>query len=192
MECDIEYLAGVVKGDGTLYYNKRAREYVVEVYDRSIEFVKILYEMLTVCGYNPHIQPYRSYYRLRVNSSALFRLLSEKIEALLRAPSIPFVRGLYDAEGTLYFDRRKKKPYPIVELGNKDYRVIEAVMTVLRSLGVSYRVKTYSGLFYKVVTRGSNAVLLLRALRPLHPVKFPPFFALPRLNPSTPPPKPAH
>ena len=31
MDCELDYIAGIVKGDGTLYYHEKAREYVIEV-----------------------------------------------------------------------------------------------------------------------------------------------------------------
>ncbi len=189
MECDLEYLAGVVKGDGTLYYNKRAREYVVEIYDRDVEYAVILADMLRICGFNPHLRSYGSYYRVRVNSKEFYELIGEAIERLLQLPTVSFVRGLFDSDGTLYFDRRKRRPYPIVELGNSDSRVVNAAAVTLSSLGVRYSVKNYGGRFFKLVARGSNAVLFAKLVKPLHPVKFSPLFCLVS---SSPPPKPAH
>lgn len=189
MECDLEYLAGVVKGDGTLYYNKRAREYVVEIYDRDVEYVAVLADMLRACRLNPHVKSYGSYYRVRVNSREFYELIGEAVERLLQSPTVSFVRGLFDSDGTLYFDRRKRRPYPVVELGNSDPRVVDAAGVVLSSLGVRYGVKNYGGRFFKLVVRGSNAVLFARLVKPLHPVKFSPLFSL---APSSPPPRPAH
>uniref|UniRef100_Q7M536 Hypothetical 19.1K protein (rRNA intron) n=1 Tax=Pyrobaculum organotrophum TaxID=2278 RepID=Q7M536_9CREN len=159
MGCDLEYLAGVVKGDGTLYHNKKAREYVVEIYDRDVEYVAILVDMLKSCGLNPHVRSYGNYYRVRVNSREFYESVRGAIERLLVSPTVPFVRGLFDSDGTLYFDRRKRRLYPVVELGNSDWRVVNAAAVVLSSFGVKFSVKSYGGRFFKLVVRGTPCCL---------------------------------
>ena len=170
VECDLEYLAGVVKGDGTLYYNKKAREYVVEIYERDYAYVEILVEMLRSCGYNAHVKSYGAYFRVRVNSALLYNALSSLIPALLESPTVSFVRGLLDSDGTFYYDRG----LPVVELANRDAAVVQAASRLLHSLGIRH----WAGLkgrkkpIYKVVVRGGNALRLLEVVKPLHPVKF--------------------
>ena len=174
MECNLEYLAGVVKGDGTLYYNKRAQEYVVEIYDRDYAYVEILTKLLQGCGYNVHVKSYGSYYRVRVNSATLFHTLNSLIPMLLENPNMSFVRGLLDSDGTFYYDRRKPKPLPVVELANKEFPVVKAASVVLHRLGIHHSVYLKGGKkpIYKVVVRGGNASRLLEVITPLHPIKF--------------------
>lgn len=170
MECDLEYLAGVVKGDGTLYYNKKAREYVVEIYERDLAYVDVLVELLRACGYNVYVKSYGSYFRVRVNSAIFYGELKSLIPALLENPSVSFIRGLLDSDGTFYYDRG----VPVVELANKDAAVVEAMSKLLQRLGIRH----WAGLkgrkkpIYKVVVRGGDALRLLEVVKPLHPVKF--------------------
>lgn len=174
--CDLEYVAGLVKGDGSLYYNEKAREYVIEIYDMDIEFIAIIASILKCCGYNLHVKSYETYYRIRVNSKKLYITLDSLIKYLLEKPSISFVRGLLDADGTLYYDHRKRNPLPVVELANKDKFVVTATSKVLTTLNIRHSIKTYRKTgrkpLYKIVLRGRNAIKSVLIIKPLHPVKF--------------------
>jgi intein-encoded DNA endonuclease-like protein len=176
MDGELDYIAGVVKGDGSLYYNKKAKGYVVEIYDRDREFIELLAGILRTHGFNYSIRSYGTYYRLRINSRELHNTLARTIERLILNPTIPFIRGLFDAEGTLYFDKRKARPYPIVELGTTDQRIISATAMTLTRLGLKYSIKSYKKPnrreLYKIVLRGSNVIIWAKIVRPLHPVKF--------------------
>ena len=175
MACDLEYLAGVVKGDGTLYYNKKAYEHVVEVYDRELAFVEMLAAMLRECGYNPSVRSYGTYYRVRVNSYALYTTLVDLIQRLLTNPTPQFVAGLFDSDGTLYFDKRKKRPLPILELANTDVSVVLAASKLFEEFGIRHSIKRSGGRkkpVYKTVVRGLNVYLALNILNLKHPKFF--------------------
>jgi intein-encoded DNA endonuclease-like protein len=68
------------------------------------------------------------------------------MERLILNSTIPFIRGHFDAEGTLYFDERKSRPYPNVELGTTDRRIISATAMILTRLGLEYSIKSYKSL----------------------------------------------
>ena len=167
------YLAGLVLGDGTLYYYKKPGNYYIEIYDNNREFLEnVGRELKTTLKVKYWItKPSKhNYHRLRVSGKELYERIKTLIEKRLKSPTKGFVRGLIDAEGTLYVD---KKGRIALEIANKRYDVIKAVSMFLKRKGIHHTITKHSGkksVIYKVRIRGwKNVEKALNEIKPKHP-----------------------
>ncbi len=172
----IDYLAGLVFGDGTLYYDSWSRMYYIYIYDKSKEFLEKVAEYITE---NNDIKirirklKNKNSYELRLSGKKLFTLINNSIEKNLNTPSPQFIRGLLDAEGSLYYDKHHKK-YTL-EISNTNKELLNKIIHILSQYGfktyfIRNRRKPPKQDIYKIKIRGdTNIINLLQTFNPLHP-----------------------
>ena len=172
----MNYLAGLVYGDGSLYYYANNNEYFVYVYDNNLHFLKTVGEMIkSAMGVNYTIvRPTKrhNYYRLQIMSKEVYDYVKKLLTERPKRPTKNFVRGLIDAEGSIYNDRGRL----VFQFGITDYRVAKAVYDVLQKEGIKATFVTYEDkrgnrkTLYKVYVRGEeNIRKLIEKFKPLHP-----------------------
>ena len=169
-----EYVAGVVCGDGSLWYDVKGRTYHVLIYDNNYTFIMTLKDMLQYCiGHrNIRVRSIKSgrCFELDVRGLEFYTTILDLIKHLLSNPSIPFVRGLTDAEGSLYHHGTIT-----LEISNTKQDVVNAIYKLLESLKVkcfivTERRKPPRRDIYKVRIRGWNNVIhFINVVKPLHP-----------------------
>ena len=165
----LNYLAGLIAGDGDLYYRKGKGEYRIRISDSSREFLESVSELIRkTLHINTRIYRHGRYncFILTLYSKNLFFEVQKRISANIENPSIAFARGLLDAEGGV--SKSAKGPIRI-HFTNKDLRLINSYVRVLDRLGIRYYI-TKSGPKYKVfVQNKENTRKLILMLNPLHP-----------------------
>ena len=170
----LNYLAGLVYGDGSLYHYKKNGEYFTYVYDNDREFLEEVGELVKKAlgvSYTV-VKPSRkkNYYRLQFTSKKIFDYVRWLIGERPKKPTKNFVRGFLDAEGTLYVD---KKGRIVLEIANRNKEIIDAVAKWLNRKGIRCTVTKHrdrKGITYKVRIRGwENIRNTIDLLDPLHP-----------------------
>ena len=150
--------------------------YYVYVYDKSREFLE---KIAMLVKYELGIRNVRlrklnskNSYELRIAGKNQYRKLQELIKRNSLKPSIDFIRGITDAEGTFYIDKYNG---PTIEIANTDKEIIESITVELRRHGirsfiVSENRKPPRKKLYKIRIRGLENVLhFLKIVNPLHP-----------------------
>ena len=170
----LNYLAGLVYGDGTLYYYRRNNEYFTYVYDNNRDFLEnvgeIVRKALKVNYTVTRPSRTKNYYRLQFTSKKIYDYVKKLIEERPRKPTKNFIRGFLDAEGSLTVDRKGRV---VLEIANRNREVIETSARWLSSRGIKCTVTKHrdrKGVIYKVRVRGwENVGNAVRLLNPLHP-----------------------
>ena len=173
IEC-IDYLAGLVFGDGSLYYDPWSRMYYIYVYDRSRDFLEKVAEYV-----RKHIDTRirklknKNSYELRLSGVRLYTMIMNSIEKNISSPSIWFIRGLLDAEGSLYYDKYHRKF--ILEISNINNELLKKIKNVLKEYGFkSYLIRNKRKPprhdIYKIRIKGNEEITsLLNMFKPMHP-----------------------
>ena len=170
----LNYLAGLVYGDGTLYYYERNNEYFTYVYDSDKEFLEEVGELvMKALKVNYTIvrpSKTKNYYRLQFTSRKVYDYVKKLISERPRKPTKNFIRGFLDAEGSLSVD---KKGRIVLEIANRNKQVIETVARWLSKRGIRCTITKHrdrKGIIYKVRIRGwENVGDAINLLDPLHP-----------------------
>ena len=175
IEC-IDYLAGLVFGDGTLYYDPWSRMYYIYIYDKSKDFLEKVAEYVRKY-INTRIRirklKNKNSYELRLSGVKLYTMIVNSIEKNISSPSIWFIRGLLDAEGSLYYDKYHRKS--ILEISNINIELLKKIKNILKEYGfklylIRNKRKPPRHDIYKIRIKGDEEITyLLNMLKPLHP-----------------------
>ncbi len=121
-----EYLAGLIAGDGQ-FEQKR-----ITITDSSREFLERNAEkMLRFLGLKPRIHARnntRAYY-LRIYGTDIVREFRKLVVELKSKPTINFIRGFFDAEGTILVEQGK---YVVIEISQRDAPLLANLAVALR------------------------------------------------------------
>ena len=161
-------------GDGSLTIYKKAHDYYIEVYDADRDFLMdVAREIRTALKVNVKIKsPQRhNYHKLRISNKELFLVLKDLIKERLERPTKAFVRGIVDAEGTLYVD---KKGRIALEISNTNELVIKAIHKYLKRRKIHHTITRHKErgrrILFKVRVRGWNNVeYFISHIKPRHP-----------------------
>jgi DNA-binding transcriptional regulator WhiA len=147
-------ILGIINGDGYV----SAINYEISVIGNSREidylnYIKNLFEKNLGIYFKPTFG--NGAFKLRAYSSQLFNLLTKeyglpygnkmgklKVPKQLKSNKnflIPYIRGLFDTDGTIYVRRKKDL---VLEISSADKRYLKEVATVLASFG--FNVKIYN------------------------------------------------
>ena len=170
----LNYLAGLVYGDGTLYYYKKNNEYFTYIYDSDKDFLKNVGELVrkALKANYTIVRPSKtkSYYRLQFTSKKVYGYVKRLVRERPRKPTKNFIRGFLDAEGSLTVDKRGRV---VLEIANRNKKIIETVAGWLGKRGIKCTVTMHrdrKGVTYKVRIRGwENVSNVIKLLDPLHP-----------------------
>ena len=173
----LNYLAGLVYGDGSIYYYKRNNEYFVFVYDENYEFLRrVGEEIRRALGVNYSIvKPTKrhNYYRLQFTSKRVYDYVRELLMKRPRSLTKNFVRGIIDAEGTLFVDSKGRIAF---ELGMTNYTIIARIRKWLKARGIHATLTVHRDKrpgrrpIYKLHIRGwDNVEYFISYMKPLHP-----------------------
>ncbi len=170
MDCDdfVDYLCGVVFGDGDLLYDKR-RGYRIRITDSSVNYLEMLRQFLSNCfSVRSRIYRHKKHlaYQLVIWRKDVYQLVSEKTPRLLAKPTCAFVAGIIDAEGGV--NKTKHGLYRLY-ITNKDKRAIDAVARIFNEIGVRYYL-SYDNRRYRLYIHGIDRVkTVLKYLPVIHP-----------------------
>ncbi len=135
----LDYLAGLVAGDGNIVVDKYGRSRV-RVFDASREFLESVCSAIkAILGYNCRVHWDGTTWYLSVYSKELV----EELEPRLVNPVDikEWLKGFVDAEGSIYeWVRKKSKVYYQVSITNTNIKHIENAEKALRDLEVEYRI----------------------------------------------------
>ena len=169
-----DYLAGLICGDGSFWYSVNDRTYHVYVYDKDKTFLetiaKICREFLNVKSIRIRKLHSKNSYELELKGSTIYHELSRRINKLLVDPNIPFIRGLTDAEGSLYYSNTIT-----LEITNTEEYIITAIHKVLEEHNIKHFIvkekrKSPRKDIIKVRVRGwSNVTRFVQIIQPIHP-----------------------
>jgi len=167
----LNYIAGLVVGDGSLYSYKH--EYYIYIYDRDGEYLEWLKnEIEDVLKVRAHLIQKKNYYRLQISSKQLYEELYERIDRQLKDPTKSFIAGFTDAEGTLYID---KKCRLTLEISNTDHEMMYSIWKAIikkqiRATITEHRGKRGRKTLYKIRIRGwLNVERFIELFKPVHP-----------------------
>ena len=155
------YVLGAVVGDGCMYMYRDKRgstHYFVELETADYNFAMRFAESLkAILGREPLIQErtrfkmnphgkyhFGKYIRVRVSSKNLYERLQEmkghvlngKIPIHDREFIVGFLKGLFDAEGSLSIDKYPNRVCYNLRIYNKNLKLLELVMKLLYELGI--------------------------------------------------------
>ena len=174
-EC-IDYLAGLVFWDGTLYYDPWSRMYYIYIYDKSKDFLEKVAEYVRKY-INTRIRirklKNKNSYESRLSGIKLYTMIVNSIEKNISSPSIWFIRGLLDAEGSLYYDKYHRKS--VLEISNINIELLKKIKNILKEYGfklylIRNKRKPPRHDIYKIRIKGNEEItFLLNMLKPLHP-----------------------
>ncbi len=173
----INYLAGLVYGDGSLYYYERNQEYFILIYDNDYEFLRRVGEetkkIFNISYTIVKPSKTKNYYKLQFTNAELYRLLEKLIKERPKRLTKSFIRGILDAEGTIYMDKKERIA---LEIAMNNKQVIERMQKWLIRIGVRATVTRHQGkrgnrkTIYKVRIRGwDNVGKAIELLKPQHP-----------------------
>lgn len=160
LDSDLSYFIGLFIGDG--FANTYQSYYIVQFAgDKRSEtifysnYVSNIVKRLFKINPKMHFDKDGNGLRFNLYSRELFHLLTQRFkiktgrkshtvlipdEILNSVPSNikSCIRGLYDAEGCVFFDKRKeyKKPYPRIELHMCNLALLKQVSMILTKLGI--------------------------------------------------------
>ena len=162
-------------GDGSLTVYEKTHDYYIEVYDADRNFLmNVAREVRMALKVNVKIiSPQKhNYHKLRISNKELFLVLKDLIRKRLERPTKAFVRGIIDAEGTLYID---KKGRIALEISNTNELVIKAVHKYLKRHKIHHTITRHDGrgkrkVLFKVRVRGwDNLEHFINHIKPRHP-----------------------
>ena len=143
MGCDKEealaYLIGAL-GDGTLYVTSDGH-YVVEYGQKDVRWLEVIREKAGCLGYTTHIVRHKSnYWKAKIYSRELYMTLLEVksrlrdvVSALDMRLFVAYVRGLFDAEGTITRHYRKAVR---IRIAQKNAELLTTIARRLREMGI--------------------------------------------------------
>lgn len=179
------YILGLIKGDGCVYRNQRSFRISLESVDKQI--ADNLIRSLIKIGLNPFVGKIKpsngisklERYRVLANSKIFYewyRNLSNKdlkIGLVTKRSMIGFVRGFYEAEGSL----TKSRNSLVISIYNTNLDLLLLVKYFLEKLGISFRLNgpyKNNGLggcsskpIYRIITSSRGRVLsFLELIKP--------------------------
>nr|BAJ48960.1 homing endonuclease I-ApeI [Candidatus Caldarchaeum subterraneum] len=185
------YLLGALR-DGSVYYDKAARNYVVAYYQKNQEWlVDVLIPLIrNVLGKKPIVDEYkRGQYRLRIYSKEIYGLLKnlygfpadhlgqaswgtpDKLRELQPSELIPFIRGFFDAEGDIKLD----KDSPYIGFSQKNKEILHFIKENLEILGIRtgkiHLIDSRSHTFRFVIASEKGLVKFIETIGSSHPEK---------------------
>ena len=143
MDCDRDeafaYLVGAL-GDGTLYATSDGH-YVVEYGQKDVRWLGVIEQKANCLGYITHIVRHRSsYWKAKIYSKELYTALSEAksrlhdvVNSLDARLFLAYLRGLFDAEGTITRHYRKTVR---IRIAQKDAQLLSIIARRLREMGI--------------------------------------------------------
>lgn len=139
MTTDLSYLVGFLAGDGC--FSKSCSQYIIGLWTPYPLIATRFAEKLRVCtGISPamYVRKDRKQVCVKLSSKVWFeRLLPLRDQArrgfLVVDDEIPFVKGLFDAEGCLHNPSRKNEA---ITISNASLPLLHLVRTILSGLGI--------------------------------------------------------
>ena len=130
----LDYLAGLVYGDGAFYYDIHSRMYHIYIYDKEEAFLRKIEGMITkeLGIRSARIREIRvkNSFELRFSRKEVFEELRNFIKENMTNPSLEFIRGLTDAEGTIYLDKYNGLT---LEISNINQELLGRICRVLKN-----------------------------------------------------------
>ena len=123
-----EYMAGLVYGDGQL---ERERITITdsseEFFDQLSKYINKFWEL------QPKIHMRKGYnaYYMRIYNTIKVKEIKQLIDKLVNRPTVNFIRGFFDAEGTIFYYQPWRRKYIVIELSSSNPVVIANIQTAL-------------------------------------------------------------
>jgi len=169
---ELAYFIGLFIGDG--FTNKYGRYYLTQFVGHFPIEVKYYQKIISkisfdLFGIKPIIKKDKKCNAIRINfySKDLYDMITKRFNinagrksSIVKIPKeildsgdeivLACVAGLYDAEGSLYFDKRQvyKKPYPILEFHVFNENLIKQVSKVLDQFGIKNYVRNLERIYF--------------------------------------------
>jgi len=188
---ELLYLLAALR-DGSVYYDKAARNYVVAFYQKNREWLEeTLRPMITIAFHKkPMIDEYKpGHYRLRIYSKNVYDLIKrvygfpedhcgqafwgvpEKLRSLNPEDLIPFIRGFFDAEGDVGLS--EKSPY--IGFSQKNREVLLFLKENLERLDIKtgdvHLIDLRSHTYRFVIASKEGLKRFIKLIGSLHPEK---------------------
>ena len=146
--------------------------YYVRVSDANRGFLEELKRKLADIGAKPYIYRIgrKNCYTLEIRGIKYYNEIRKRIEKNLHTPSIPFVRGFIDAEGSLQMDEKRNTVKIYIVNKNKNY--LNIIGKLLEKQKIRYKIAEYDKKQpkYRLMIFGwKNVKKLLSTIKPIHP-----------------------
>ncbi len=145
---ELSYIIGVMFGDGSISFGRSGRSYKYRIRLKVIdkEFAEEFKRCLEALGLNPSLRLERDKTRtdrwcVEVCSKSLYMFLKqpkEKLFEIAREFSKEFLRGFFDSEGSVSWDRKRKKLS--VRACNYDLELLYFVQELLALLNIHSKI----------------------------------------------------
>ena len=130
----IEYLAGLVYGDGQI------EKYRITITDQYKEFLdEVAKRIKDLMEVEPKLHRRKGYdvWYMRIYGKDVVETIRNKISELYGNPTTNFIRGFFDAEGTIYIDNG----YIIIEFDQKDPAILANIANSLYDRCIYTRIR---------------------------------------------------
>ncbi len=148
MNESLAYIIGLLKGDG--HVGHYSRSYRISLDSTNEKIAINLFKALKDIRLNPFLYKHnptngigkQKQIRVIANSKIFYewykRLTAEKLKILFdsKEKAVGFIRGFYEAEGSIY---RYKNSTIVISISNTDLELIELVKFLLEKLGLNFR-----------------------------------------------------
>ena len=134
-EVELAYLRGALIGDGYIYTGKRKGTVVVFT-QKNKEWLEKIKKLLNKLGYNAWIYKQRDIFILETKCK---ELMTEKTIGTTIEEKIAFLSGFFDTEGGIPKKPEIQKPvtpYFYVQFVQKDKKVLEKIINILKELDI--------------------------------------------------------
>jgi intein/homing endonuclease len=172
-------LIGAIIGNGNIYSKKPCYVEIAgdPALDQSYFRLRLTKIIESELAYRPKIRLHSGALRLRINNKT-FVLFLKKLgipsgKCKTKTVVIPdiilescattkrCIRGIFDTDGSVYFDRRNiyKKPYPRIELHLANEKLINQIYFILKKFGLNCRTSRRSDNSFSIYLNGASNVI---------------------------------
>jgi intein-encoded DNA endonuclease-like protein len=148
---ELAYILGVLKGDGSVWYNPANRGYIARLKTSSCVFAQSFANALKQIGLNPSFR-FKKYWYVDVRSKAIYgwykNLSTEKLTSFAEKFKVDFIRGFYESEGLMW--RNINGGY-YIGMWNKNLKSLLLVKDLLKELGFNFKIFKHKEIYYSLL-----------------------------------------
>lgn len=148
---ELTYILGVLKGDGSVWYNPANRGYVVRLKTSSPFFAQSFASALRQIGLNPSFW-FKKYWHVDARSKTFYEwfknLSLEELESSAKKFKVDFIRGFYESEGLMWHNRSGGY---YLRIWNKNLELLSLVRGLLKELGFNFKICKHKEAYYSLL-----------------------------------------
>lgn len=146
----LAYILGVLKGDGSVWYNPANQGYIIRLKTSSYFFAYSFASALKQVGLNLSFR-FKKYWHVDARSKTFYKWFKKLSLEELKSYTInfksDFIRGFYESGGPMWHD--KDGSYHLW-MWNKNLELQSLVKDLLKELGFNFRIYKHKEVYYSL------------------------------------------